>query len=75
MLNEMRMIAERASERERHSFTDFFPYDSLHLIDNHDKIKNLGISDVKAKRLPKEVFQCQNLESLEVVNIQLRIFF
>jgi len=47
---------------------DFLPYDSLVFERDKTKVRALSISDSKMKNLPKSVYECSQLEELELVN-------
>ncbi len=73
--NEMRIITKRGmigKKKTYHATSSFFPYDSLAFTNKPTQIKMLSLTDVKLKRLPKEVFKCYNLEALELVNTTVR---
>jgi len=77
VLNEIRTIGERIIGKRKtyHASPNFFPFDSLPLINNPDQITKLSISNIQFKRLPKAVLKCKNLEFLELVNLPIRNIF
>jgi Leucine-rich repeat (LRR) protein len=50
---------------------DFFPFDSLAFKSDRSAIKQLSLFKVKSKKLPIEIFTCENLEELELVNTSI----
>lgn len=50
----------------------FFPFDSLSLITRYDQVVHLSIHKKAFQKLPDIVFQCKNLQSLELVNTRLK---
>jgi Leucine-rich repeat (LRR) protein len=58
-------------KKEYRSNPLLFPYSKLNTTTNLDTIRELSISKVRSKRLPKEILQCKNLETLELVNTRI----
>ncbi len=52
--------------------SNFFPFDSLAMITDHSRVTHLSIHQKSFSNLPDLVFQCKNLQSLELVNTRLK---
>ncbi|MEY4929448.1 MAG: hypothetical protein RI909_172, partial [Bacteroidota bacterium] len=50
----------------------YFPFDSLLLISHYDQVVHLSMDKKAFRKLPDLVFQCKNLQSLELVNTRLK---
>jgi Leucine-rich repeat (LRR) protein len=75
VLQQMRAVAARSMVGRRKTYfasRSFLTYDSLLLLDDFHSVMKLSISHVEARRLPSKVFQCKNLEYLELVNTSIR---
>lgn len=71
----MREIATRSITGYRRVYKgslNFFPYDSLPFITDFSSVKTLSISNIKSNQIPENVWNCKNLETLELVNTRIR---
>ncbi|HNV30205.1 MAG TPA: hypothetical protein PKJ83_13755, partial [Cyclobacteriaceae bacterium] len=66
----LRMAEANAVGRKKiyQGSNDFLPYDSLKFISDYGLVKNLTLSNLALRRLPANLFECKNLETLELVN-------
>ena len=74
VLKELLTIRERKAGTRKvyYPSPDFISYDSMLMLDYPAQITSLSITNIKTKRLPKEVFNCNQLQFLELVNTPIR---
>jgi len=70
----LRMAEAKAVGRKKvyQGSNDFLPYDSLKFISDYGQVKNLTLSIRALTRLPADLFECKNLETLELVNTRIK---
>ncbi len=74
LLREFRQLRERITgyRRQYKSSAGFVTLDSLKRTADKSQVKLLSIANLKTKKLPSEVFDCHNLQELELVNTRIK---
>jgi Leucine-rich repeat (LRR) protein len=59
-------------KKEYQSNPLFLSYAKLSTAKNMDSVKEISISSMRRKKFPKEILNCKNLESIELVNTSIK---